>query len=162
MVDIRSNRNKLRKESAKRLKEGEKLTAYTALTTIGLFIMKLTAAILSGSLSLMGDSFDSFSDIFVISASWFGLRISQRSPDEKFPYGYYRVETFVSLLVSIFIVFIGIELFRESIIQILEPVGLRLPLLALITAAGSAVISFVIFFFLNRVGRRIDSEILIT
>ncbi|MFX0067967.1 MAG: cation diffusion facilitator family transporter [Candidatus Hodarchaeota archaeon] len=162
MPDMKANRNRLQGESAKRLKEGERLTAYTALATIGLFIIKFVAGILSGSLSLMGDSFDSFSDIFVISASWFGLRISQRSPDERFPYGYYRVETFVSLLVSIFIVFIGVELFRESIMQILEPVGLRLPLLALITAAGSAVISFVIFFFLDRVGKRIDSEILMT
>lgn len=149
------------REKAGLLKEGERLTAYTTFATVTLFTVKLLAGLLSGSISLVGDAFDSFSDIFTMSASWFGLRVSQRSPDKKFPYGYYRVETLVSLVISVLIVFLGLELLRESIIQIIEPIQLRFAFVAFAAAAGSTVASCAIFHYLSKAGKRTGSEILL-
>ena len=96
-----------------------------------------------------------------MSASLFGLKVSQRSPDRKFPYGYYRVETLVSLIVSVLIIIVGVELLRESIIQVLEPIQLRFAFLAFAAAVGSAIVSSMIFYYLKKTGTRIGSEILL-
>ena len=112
------------REKADLLKKGERVIVYITFITIALFTLKLLAGLLSGSISLIGDAIDSFSDIFVMFASWFGLRVSQRSPDRKFPYGYYRVETLISLIVSVLIFFmiqvLYAQILVDYIIQFLE------------------------------------------
>ncbi|MFX1485985.1 MAG: cation diffusion facilitator family transporter, partial [Promethearchaeota archaeon] len=149
------------RERARLLKQGERLTAYSAFAAVALLTLKLLAGLLSGSISLIGDAFDAFSDIFTMSASWFGLRVSQRSPDRRFPYGYYRVENLIGLIVSVFIVFIGAVLLRESIIQILAPTQLRFASMAFAAAIVSIIASFWIFHYLSKVGTRIGSEIIL-
>jgi len=42
---------------------------------------------------LVADAFHTGADSLATFASWFGLKIAQRRPDEKFPYGYYKGET---------------------------------------------------------------------
>ena len=97
------------------------MAAYATVVTFFLFLGKLIVAFLSNSVALMGDAVHSFSDIFAVLASWFGLRVAQRDTDIRFPYGYYRVETLVGLVVSGIIWVAGAKLFLESISQILEP-----------------------------------------
>ncbi len=74
----------MKEESFRRLKEGEKASALTTLITILLAIAKAIAGTISGSLVLLTDALHSAVDVLPILASWFGLRIAQRDPDEKF------------------------------------------------------------------------------
>lgn len=143
------------------LKWGEKVAAYATVVTFFLFLGKIIVALLSNSVALLGDAVHSFSDIFVVLASWFGLRIAQRDPDERFPYGYYRVETLVGLIIAGIICAAGAKLFLESISQILEPSEVRKVFLASIAALGSICVSFGLFRFLRRVGQEIGSQALL-
>lgn len=79
--------NRLKKD---RLKRGERAAKYSTLTNLALSIIKGVFGVLSGSVALIADSIHSFSDIFASLAVYIGLKLSQRKPDEKFPYGYYR------------------------------------------------------------------------
>jgi len=143
------------------LKRGEKVAAYVAVVTFFLFLGKVTVALLSNSVALFGDAIHSFSDIFTVLASWFGLRIAQRDPDERFPYGYYRVETLVSLIVAIIIGVAGVDLLFESISQIQSPSEIKLVFLASITAFSSILVSYSLFLFLKRAGTEIGSQALL-
>ena len=91
------------------------MAAYATVVTFFLFLGKMIVALLSNSVALLGDAVHSFSDIFTVLASWFGLRVAQRDPDTRFPYGYYRVETLVGLVVAGIICVAGAELFLESL-----------------------------------------------
>ncbi|MHA1237852.1 MAG: cation diffusion facilitator family transporter [Candidatus Odinarchaeia archaeon] len=137
-------------------------TALQALAvTIFLFLIKMIVAFLSGSVSLRGDAFNSFSDIFTMFAAWFGLKISKRHPDERFPYGYYKVETFAALIVSIFILFLGIDLVLESISGILSPQPIQYTYLAILVTLVSISISYWLSIKLKNVGAKISSQALI-
>ena len=103
----------------------------------------------------------SFSDIFTSLAVYIGLKLSQRKPDEKFPYGYYKFETLASLIISVIIIISGFEITIESINGILTPKPISIPLFAISVAIISVVISFLLFKYKNKVGTEIGSRALI-
>jgi cation diffusion facilitator family transporter len=143
------------------LRKGEKAAIYSSLTNLLLAILKGIIGILSGSIALIADSVHSFSDIVASLAVFIGLRLSQRKPDEMFPYGYYKIESFVSLIVSAIIIVTGIEIALESFNAFINPTTIEMPLISLSVAAFSAVISFLLARYKEKVGRDIDSQALI-
>jgi divalent metal cation (Fe/Co/Zn/Cd) transporter len=53
---------------------------------------------------------------------WAGFRLSLKKSEEKFPYGYYKAENLVALFVSIIILFSGMELVHEALVNLKNPV----------------------------------------
>ncbi|HOI72466.1 MAG TPA: cation diffusion facilitator family transporter [Methanobacterium sp.] len=143
------------------LRKGEKAAIYSSLTNLVLAILKGIIGILSGSIALIADSFHSFSDIIASVAVFIGLRLSQRKADEMFPYGYYKIESFVSLIVSAIIIVTGIEIALESFNAFINPKVIEIPLISLFVAAISVLVSFLLARYKEEVGRKIDSQALI-
>jgi len=96
-------------------KKGEKAAKYSGIINFLLAIIKGVVGFYSGSIALIADSIHSFSDIVTSLAVYIGLKLSSRKPDEMFPYGYYKIETLTSLIVSILIILTGFEIALESI-----------------------------------------------
>lgn len=57
--------------------------------------------VITGSIALIADSFNSLSDTLMIFAVFVSLKIIMKKPNGRFPYGYYRLEDVVSLMMSI-------------------------------------------------------------
>ena len=152
----------LEKEDRIRLKKGEKAAKYSSLINLLLAIIKGIVGFLSGSIVLIADSIHSFSDIIASLAVYVGIKLSMRKPDEKFPYGYYKIETFASLLVSAIIIITGIEIALESYNAFLNPTVIGIPFIAIFVAAFSALVSFLLAKYKNDVGTRIGSQALIS
>jgi cation diffusion facilitator family transporter len=152
----------LEKEDRIRLKKGEKAAKYSSVINLLLAIIKGIVGFLSGSIVLIADSIHSFSDIIASLAVYIGLKLSMRKPDEKFPYGYYKIETFASLLVSAIIIITGIEIASESYNIFLNPNTIGIPLIALFVAALSALVSFLLAKYKHAVGIKIGSQALIS
>lgn len=85
------------------------------LTTIIFVILKFYYAFLTSSIALQADAFDNLTDIIMIIASLIGLIFSNKKPNEKFPYGYYKIENVVSLIISIFIFITAYEIITKSL-----------------------------------------------
>jgi len=141
--------------------KGENAAKYSALINLVLAIVKGVIGLLSGSIALIADSIDSFSDIFASLAVYIGFRLSQRKPDEKFPYGYYKVQTFASLIISAIIIVTGTKIALESLYAFLNPVVIKIPLVSLSAAAGSAIILLALARYKNKIGTEIGSRALI-
>ena len=75
------------------LKKGQKLTEKAAFLETALALSKVFIGLASGSMALISDSIHSISDLLTIFTSWLGLKIAQKKPDQKFPYGYYKAES---------------------------------------------------------------------
>ncbi|MFW6083498.1 MAG: cation diffusion facilitator family transporter [Thermoplasmatota archaeon] len=144
------------------LKESEKAAFLTTITTLLLAVGKGLAGLLSGNLVLLTDGVHSAADILPIFASWFGLKIAQREPDEKFPYGYYKAESLASLFVSIFIIYIAIEFTLEGFSKLFEVSSVSHPIIAGGVAFSSIFISFLIAKYQKQVGEKTNSQSLIT
>lgn len=110
-----------RKKEIKDLQFGAK-TSLIAIFRIGLLsaVMAITG-ISTGMVVMVAAAVESTADMLALFATFIGLKISQKSADKGFRYGYYRVETLAALLVSIMIIFIGFKIFIESFSQFTEP-----------------------------------------
>lgn len=143
------------------LKKGETAAIYSSLFNLILAVIKGIMGLLSGSIALIADSFHSFSDIFASLAVYIGLKLARRKPDERFPYGYYKIETFASMVISVIIVLTGIEIVFESFNTFLNPKIIEMPLISLLVAALSAIISLLLSKYKEKIGEEIGSQALI-
>lgn len=142
-------------------KKGEKAALYSSLINLLLAIIKAIIGVLSGSIALIADSIHSFSDIVASAVVYIGLKLSRRKPDEKFLYGYYKVESFASLIISVLIIVTGIEIALESYKAFLNPNVIEIPLISLSVAALSVFVSFLLARYKDKIGKEIDSQALI-
>ena len=139
---------------------GKKVALNCTIATVVLAVLKGIVGVLSGSVALMADALHSISDIFIIFATFIGLKISEKTPDEKFPYGYYKAETFATFVVSIFIVAAGVFMFFDSV-HSLKSVEISYDYAAMTVAAISAIASYFISIYEIKVGKKINSSALL-
>lgn len=117
---------------------------------------------LSGNIALIADALHSFADVFSSAAVFIGLRLSQRKPDELFPYGYYRIETLASLLVSVIIIITGLEIGWDSLIYLMDPPpAVSMAAISLVVSLIAIAVSYAVAVYKERVGEKIGSTALI-
>jgi len=146
----------------KGLKKGEKLARRALFLEGFLAAAKAIVGTISGSAVLLSDAVHSASDLMPIFASWLGLKISQKEPDKKFPYGYYKAENLAALLISLLVTYAGYNILREGINLLQSSSNPTVPILAMAVSITDAI---VLFFFGNleiKVGKEINSKSLIT
>lgn len=143
------------------LQKGETAAKYSIYSNLFLAVIKGIVGSLSGSVALIADSIHSFSDIFSSLAVYFGLKISQKKPNQKFPYGYYKVETLVSIIISLIIIITGFEIAFESFNDFLNPSIIEFPILSLLTALISAIVSYILARYKTDIGKQIGSQALL-
>ena len=99
---------------------GKLATIVGIISNLLLFIAKFLIGFFSGSIAIMGDSFNNLSDMGSSSITLFGIHMANKPADEDHPYGHERIEYISSLFVSVLILIIGFELITESITGFIE------------------------------------------
>jgi len=94
----------------------ERVGGYSLLINIGLAGLKWLLAHLSGSLALAADTTHSLVDVFASLAVLVGLLIAKRK-SKAFPYGLYKVENLVAVIISLLIFLAGYEIAREALLS---------------------------------------------
>ena len=129
----------------------------TIIVNLALIGLKFLLANLSGSLSLRASGWHSFSDVAVSLIVLVGLWLARR--DRASAHGVSRVEHAVSLLVAVFILYIGFDIFREAL------AGEEPELQYVFWVALAAVLTIVLSYFMARyktyVGRATGSPALV-
>ena len=95
------------------MEKGEKVAALAVGIHLVLFGIKYTFSTLSGSIALKADAFHSLSDVVASSTVFVGLIIAKRKT-KSFPYGLYKVENLVSVMVALVIFYAGYEIAGEA------------------------------------------------
>ena len=93
----------------------ERMGVYSLVINVGLVALKLGLATISGSLALAASATDSAVDIFGSVAVLVGLVISKRKT-RAFPFGLYKVENVVSIIIAVLILVAGYEIAKEAIV----------------------------------------------
>lgn len=145
------------KSSLERGTAGARVSTYV---TVILTVLKATAGILSGSVALSADALHSLADLFTSLAVWVGLKLSQRKPSERFPYGLYRAETMAFLVVSMVVSVSGVEILLESFRRVMSPSAIALPAVTLSVAAVSALVSYLLARYKSKLGKETNSQAL--
>lgn len=126
-----------------------------------LFAMKLVVGIISGSISVIADAVNNLSDSASSVITLVGFKISQKPADDEHPYGHARMEYISALFVSLIIIFIGFEFFKESVGAIFNPTKNSFDAFSVIILAFSMAIKLWQGFFNRHVGKKINSVALV-
>ena len=92
----------------------ERVGLYSLLINLGLAGTKGLLAVLSGSLALVADAIDSATDVVASVAVLTGLYLAKRK-SKRFPYGLYKVENVVSIIIAVLIFLAGYEIVRAAL-----------------------------------------------
>lgn len=135
-----------------------RVAVYSLLLNIGLVGTKLVLSQMSGSLSLRADAVHSIVDVFASLALILGLIISSRK-SKDFPYGLYKVENVVSVVISILLFLTAYEIAVAAVRGGVAPLSYRGWLLAAVAAL--VPVPFIFGRYQVHVGRQLNSPSLI-
>lgn len=125
-----------------------------------LFAAKFTVGTLLGTVAIRADAINNLSDAGASAVSLISFKISAKPADREHPFGHARIEYIASLVVSFFILFIGVELVREAFGKLFEPAPLFFDLLAVTVLSLSVVCKLMMALFNRAVGKKINSEVI--
>lgn len=123
-----------------------------------LFLIKMSAGVISGSVSIIGDAINSLADCASSILTLFGFHIAAKPADKQHPYGHERSEYITGLVVSLGILFVGFQFLLNSIQRMIDPAALNTTPLVLILLILSIIIKLVQGYFYRKVGKKIRSN----
>ena len=126
-----------------------------------LFLFKLIAGLLSGSIAITADAFNNLSDAAASIATLIGFRMAQQPADRDHPYGHARYEYLAGLAVAALILLIGAELGRSSIEKLFAPEATVFSALTAGILLCSILVKLWMSHFFRTLGKHIQSQTLI-
>ena len=116
-----------------------------AVTTIILMILGIIQVLLgetiSKSVALTANGIDCIGDGFVSAVVWIGLLFFKKPANEKFHYGYYKLENYASALAALIMIGLAAYIFYRSYNQLINPEPINTPLLGAVVAFIAAIIA---------------------
>ena len=125
-----------------------------------LFAGKFLVGTLFGSVSITADGLNNLSDASSNLVSLVGFKLGSRPADSDHPYGHARYEYLAGLAVSVMIMVIGVELFKESVIKVVHPTPVEFGWLTVAVLLASIAVKLWMSVFNKQVGGIIQSETL--
>lgn len=95
--------------------ETTRIMLVSFVTNLFLVIFKTLFGIIGSSGTLIADGFHSISDLMVDLFALIGIKLSNKSPDKKHPYGYGKLEYLISLVMGVIILMLGFTIVKNSI-----------------------------------------------
>lgn len=126
-----------------------------------LFLGKLLAGILTGSVSITADAMNNLSDASGSIVTLVGFKLAGKKPDASHPFGHARYEYLSGLAVSVMILLIGVELAKTSVEKILHPTAVVFSLTAAVVLVVSIGVKLWLSYFNTRLGNYIHSTTLL-
>lgn len=125
-----------------------------------LFLGKLIAGLLAGSVAIVADAVNNLSDASSSVVTLLGFRLAQRPADADHPYGHARYEYLSGLVVAVLILVIGVELVKSSVGKIIhpEPIDFSAPTVMILIASIAVKLWMAVFY--GNLGKKIKSTTL--
>lgn len=122
-----------------------------------LITLKIVAGIITGSVSILAEAIHSLLDLVAAIIAFFAVRVSDKPPDERHPFGHGKVEN-VSGVIEASLIFVAAGLIiYEAIRKIISGVEVELLGLGIGVMAVSIVVNILVSRKLLRVSRATDS-----
>ncbi len=128
------------------------------LINIVLFVLKLFAGIVSGSVAVIASALDSLMDILTYSIAFFSLKISAKSPDMGHPFGHRNAQPISALIIAIASGIVSFEILKYGVERLVfggEPLQLHPFVFGVLIFA--TIVKLLMFFYLNAKAKRTAS-----
>lgn len=136
------------------------LSGYLGLfLNICLVISKLVIGFLSSSIAIISDGFNNLSDSVTSIIAILGMKASSKPADDEHPQGHGRLEYISSLIVSVLVVFVGLELVKASIENIVNPREFTFSIIQAGVLIISILVKFYMYIYNTGLAKRINSSL---
>ena len=125
-----------------------------------LFGIKLVAGLMSGSISIVTDAMNNLGDSASSVITLLGFRAASKPADKEHPFGHERSEYISGLIISIIIIYVGLQFLSTSINQIMHPTPLNTSTLVFVLLIVSIVIKVLQGQFYRKMAKEIQSNTL--
>lgn len=124
------------------------------------FVAKLIIGLVFSSIAIVSDAFNNLGDVINSSVSVFSAKISNKRADREHPFGHGRFEYVASLVVGFLIIFMAVELFREAIAKIINPVPIATGFILYLVLGFYILLKLWMFLYNRYYARKINSSVL--
>lgn len=118
---------------------------------------KFFAGIITSSIAISADAFNNLSDAISSIVTLICFKTSGSPADKDHPFGYGRIEYVSGLIVSIAIIFMGIEFTKSSVEKLFNPEPVTSGIIPIIILIISMIIKLWLGNFNNKIGNIINS-----
>ncbi len=122
-----------------------------------LFSLKLFIGTVTKSIAIIADGFNNLSDASLSVIQLIGFKLSNKKPDDEHPFGHGRIEYICALIISIFIILMGIDLFKDSVLRIKNPAETQYSIYAIIIMGASILVKLYMFLYNHFIAKKINS-----
>jgi len=115
--------------------------------TLAILLAEVTGGLWTGSLALLSDAAHVFMDVFALTLSYAALRLSSMPPDDRYTYGFHRLEVLAALINGITLGAIAVGIFSEAWARWQDPQpikSLELLIIATIGLCANLIVVFVL------------------
>lgn len=141
----------------KREKEIIKVSIYGIVVNLILVGFKAVVGLIAGSISIVLDAVNNLTDAMSSIVTIVGVKLSNKRPDHKHPFGYGRIEYFSALVVAIIVLAAGLIAFQESVEKIINPAEADYSIVALIIVGVAVLVKFFFGRYVKGKGEKLDS-----
>lgn len=130
---------------------------FSLAANFSLFILKLTAGILSNSIAVISDAINSLSDILTNIAVYFSIKVSYKSADSDHQYGHHAAQPIAAMMLAIFAGVAGITVIREAISRIIAPTIQDVIIFPSIVLSITIVLKSFMSYYFRIISKKYDS-----
>ena len=105
-----------------------------------LFAAKMWAGIVTGSIALMADAWDTLSDSLIAIFVILTAKLASRKPDKEHPFGHGRWELIASVIMAFILIIIGYEFFTRSLESLQNRESVLFGPFAIVVTSSSIII----------------------
>ena len=126
-----------------------------------LFAVKWTIGYLLHSISVMADAFNNLSDAGSSVIGLVGVKMASKPADQDHPFGHGRIEYIAALIVAFLVMEVGFTFLKDAVGKIRNPEELRFQAVSVVILILSVGVKLWMCFFNRKLGRRIDSKVML-
>ena len=142
--------------STRNLQTGARVALLGLVINVVLASVKIVAGVVGHAYVLIADGMESALDVAGSIVIWGGLTVAARPPDRTHPYGHGKAEPIAALVVAVCVLAAAVGLAVESVREILMPHHGPAPF-TLAVLVVVIVIKEILFRYVNRIGRNLES-----
>ena len=142
--------------STRNLQTGARVALLCLVINVVLASVKIVAGVVGHAYVLIADGMESALDVAGSIVIWGGLTVAARPPDRTHPYGHGKAEPIAALVVAVCVLAAAVGLAVESVREILTPHHGPAPF-TLAVLVVVIVIKEILFRYVNRIGRNLES-----
>ena len=131
------------------------------ITNVFLAAFKAGAGLIAGSISIVLDAVNNLTDALSSVITILGIKLAKRKPNDKYPYGYGRIEYFSTILIALIVFMAGAASLVESVKKIADPTLPTYSLVTIIIIVTSVVTKLVLGAYVKGQGEKYASDALV-